>query len=332
MIIIPKGKVFIAGLNSYYLDIERLCEYYHEVVGSCGIVFKSVSAGGVLFFDNSDYLGGGFQTGTVNDFDAADVIEKLVASTSSYNFDITVYEIDQEDVYYWSSLFQAKSLYNGLKSDFTDLAALINKMKVEKLSGYIEVLFDNIHRGYLFFRDGQIVHSVSSMTEDPPGGLSGSDEDLATLIYFSKKKSGVFNVKEIPTRQPSIRIKSDKNILPVFDTRRIYPMLESLLNSLKNILSEKHPRGINFDLILKKKFIEKADKYDFLDPFTNEFRYNGSKVIYQGDADLKLVATAVFESALELAAENGQSNRFESNIEALKAQYPNELTEIAYGA
>ena len=332
MIIIPKGKIVIAGLNSYYLDIEKFCEYYHEIVGSCGIVFKSVSSGGILFFDNSDYLGGGLQTGKDNDFDTADVIEKLVASTSTDNFNITVYEIDQEDVYYWSSLFQAKSLYNGLKSDFTDLAALIKKMKAEKLSGYIEVVLDNIHGGYLFFRDGKIVHSVSSMTEDPPGELPGSDEDLATLINFSKKKSGVFNVKEILTHQPSIGVKSDKNTQPAFETIRIYPVLEALLNSLKNVLSEKHPRGINFDLILKKKFIEKADKYDFLDPFSAEFQYNGSKVIYLGAADPKLVAAAVFESARELAAENGQSNRFESKIETLRSQYPKTLTEIGHGA
>jgi len=332
MIIIPKGKIVIAGLNSYYLDIERLCEYYREIVGSCGIYFKSVSAGGILFFDNFDYLGGGLQIGKGNDFDTADVIEKLVAFTSSDNFDITVYAIDQEDVYYWSSLFQAKSIYNGLKSDFTDFAALIKKMKAEKLSGYIEVVFDNIHGGYLFFRDGKIVHSVSSMTEDPPGELPGSDEDLATLIYFSKKKSGVFNVKEILTHHPSIGVKSDKNILPAFDTRRIYPMLESLLNSLEKVLPEKRPRGFNFDLTLKKKFIEKADKYDFLDPFAAEFQYNGSKVIYKGDADLKLVAAAVFESARELAAENGQADRFESKIEALKTQYPKELMEIGHGA
>jgi len=332
VIIIPKGKIVIAGLNSYYLDIERLCEYYHEGVDSCGIYFKSISAGGILFYDNSDFLGGGLQTGRVNEFDTANVIEKLVASAASDNFDITVYEIDQDDVYYWSSLFQTQSIYNGLKSDFTDLAALIKKMKAEKLSGYIEVLFDNTHGGFLFFRDGKIVHSVSSMTENPQGELPGSDENLATLINFSKKKPGIFNVKEILKRQPSIGVKSDKNILPAFDTSRIYPMLEFLLNSLKNVLSEKHPRGFNFDLTLKKKFIEKADKYDFLDPFAAEFQYNGSKVIYQGNADLKLVAAAVFESARELAAENGQTDRFESKIEALKTQHPKELTEIGYRA
>lgn len=332
MIIIPKGKIVIAGLNSYYLDIERLCEYHREIVGSCGIYFKSVSVGGIVFFDNSDYLGGGLLTNKVNEFDTDDVIKKLVASSASDNFDITVYEIDQEDVYYWSSLFQTQSIYNGLKSDFTDLAALTIKMKAEKLSGYIEVLFDNTHGGYLFFRDGKIVHSVSSMTQNPPGELPGSNEDLATLINFSKKKPGVFNVKEILMRQSSTGEKSGKNILPAFDSSRIYAILESLLNSLKNALSEKHPRSFDFDLTLKKKFIEKADKYDFLDPFAAEFQYNGSKVIYQGNADLKLVAAAVFESARELAAENGQTDRFESKIEALKTQHPKELTEIGYRA
>ena len=331
MIIIPKGKIVIAGLKSNYLDIDRLCEYYHAVIGSCGISFKSASTDGILFFDNSDFLGGGLQADTDDGFDTTDVIEKLVASAPRNNFDITVYAIDPKDVYYWSSLFQTKSIYKGLKSDFTDLAALINKMKAEKLSGYIEVVFDDIVGGYLFFRDGKVVHSVSSITENSPSELPGNDESLATLINLSKKKSGVFNVKEILSHQPSIREKSEKNVLSAFDTGRIYPMLGSLLKSLKIVLSEKHPRGIDFDLILKKKFVEKADKYDFLDPFAAEFQYNGSKVIYRGDVDLKIVAKAVFESALELAAEDGQSKRFETRIMMLSSQYPEELAEIGYG-
>jgi hypothetical protein len=332
MNIIPSGKIVMSGLNSYYLDIERLCEYCHEVVGSCGIYFKSVSADGALFFDNSDYLGGGLRNNGVSDYDTVDVIEKLVEPASTDNFDITVYQIELEDVYYLSSLFHAKSIYDGLKSDFTDLDALIKKMNAEKLTGYIEVIFDNVHSGDLFFRNGKIIHSNCNMTEDPPDDLVGSDRDLASLIYFSNKKAGIFNVKKIIMCQPSAGEKSAKTVLPAFDASRIYPMLESLLGLLKNVLSEKPPRGFNFDLTLRKKFIEKADKYDFLDPFAAEFQYDNSKVTYEGDADLKLLAAAVLESASELAVENGLSDRFEAKIESVKKQYPKELAEIGYNA
>ena len=128
--------------------------------------------------------------------------------------------------------------------------------------------------------------------------------------------------------QPSAgEMKAKKYFASIQCQSNIPEILESLLDLLKKVLSEKPPRGFNFDLTLRKKFIEKAVKYDFLDPFAAEFQYNHSKVIYKGDADLKIVATAVFESAWELAVENGQSDRFETKIEPLKKQYPKELAE-----
>lgn len=330
MIIIPKGKVVITGLNSYYIDIEKLCDYYHEVVGTCAIYLKSGSASGIVFYDNSDYLGGGLQNN--NDLDTVDVAEKLVESTSSDNFNITVLAIDPNDIYYWSSLLHVKSIYSGLKSDFTDITALIKQLQREKLTGYIEVLLNDVQAGGLFFRNGKIVHSVLNTAEKSPGDLSGANEDLRALLSFAKSSSGVFNVKEILAQKPLVEKNGPKNVPATSSDSQMLPLMESLLAALNKILSPKHSRGFDFDLVLKKKFVEKADQYDFLDPFAAEFEYADSKVAYRGAAELKLVAKAVFESTQELAHENGLSGQFESEIDTLKTQYANEFREIENAA
>ena len=51
--------------------------------------------------------------------------------------------------------------------------------------------------------------------------------------------------------------------------------------------------------------MEKADEYEFLDPFAAEFQYADEKVKYVGKADSEQLAKAVFECMVELADELG---------------------------
>lgn len=330
MIIIPKGKVVITGLNSYYIDVEKLCDYYHEVVGTCALYLKSSSTSGILFYDNSGYLGGGLQNN--NGFDTVDVTEKLVESASSDNFDITVLAIDPKDIHYWSSLLHVKSIYSDLKSGFTDITDLIKQLQCEKLTGYIEVRLNDVQAGGLFFRNGKVVHSVLNTPEKSPGDLAGKGEGLRTLLSFAKNNLGVLHVKQALSPQLSVEKNSPKNVPETILGSQMLPLMESLLAALNKILSKKRSRGFDFDLILKQKFVEKADQYDFLDPFAAEFVYADAKVVYRGGAELKLVAKAVFDLTHELAHENGLSSQFESEIERLKTQYAAEFREIGNGA
>ena len=64
-------------------------------------------------------------------------------------------------------------------------------------------------------------------------------------------------------------------------------------------------RPVEFSNQLKKKFIEKADKYSFLDPFAAEFEYENGKIILTGSVSDKELAKGVLESIRELAEELG---------------------------
>ncbi len=324
MIVIPKGKAVTLGLNSDFVNIEKLVEHYQGSHGAYGIFFKSALVDGILYYDHFDYLSGGLQSKKSNHLDRADVVEKIIQASVDNNFDITVYQIDSDDIYYWSSLFDTRSLYRDLKSEFTHLASLIKKMKAEGLTGYIEIFFDGKMGGAVFFRNGQVIHSVCFMDETLPERLPSRDRTLAALLYFSQNKIGVFNVKEISSPRLS---ENNNKTSHMFNPQVTSRMLETLLKTLNTVLNGKNGR---FNILLKKKFIQKADKYRFLDPFTAEFQYIGGKVVYNGDADWKEVAGAIFESARELAEENHQTKRFDSEIEIWKAQYAKELMELGY--
>ncbi len=331
MILIPKGKILVDQVSSYYVNIEKFCDYYQEVVGTFSIYFKSASSEGILFYDHSDYLAGGFRLKKSNAYDTRDVTTKLMKAAAIENFELAVYQIDLSDIYYWSSLFHAHNKYEGLNSDFTDLAALIKRMKAEELSGCIEVLFDDQHCGDLFFRNGEILHCHCFINEKPPNDLPGGNQDLSTLLYFSKKKRGVFNVKEINFSQSSATGSKVIRATSASNTKLVTTIIELILESLRRVLSKKPPRGFDFNLALKKKFIEKTGKYDFLDPFAEEFQYKDSKVVYLGKTGIEHVATAILEVARELAGDNGRSEPFNSALEQLINRYPKEFANLSHG-
>ena len=60
-----------------------------------------------------------------------------------------------------------------------------------------------------------------------------------------------------------------------------------------------------FDTLLKRKFVDNVDKYDFLDPFAAEFQYAEGEVEFTGKADEKQLAKGVFENVRELAEDLG---------------------------
>lgn len=49
------------------------------------------------------------------------------------------------------------------------------------------------------------------------------------------------------------------------------------------IKANKRIKG-DFETLLNKKFVDKVDQYDFLDPFAAEFRYVNGEVIFTGKA------------------------------------------------
>ena len=99
-------------------------------------------------------------------------------------------------------------------------------------------------------------------------------------------------------------------------------MAQDLLLILeKTVKAHKKRRAADFGKLLRKKFIEKAEQYDFLDPFSGEFEYADGTVRYKGSAGISVVVQGVVESAKELADELGLLYEFVKNAEPWKEKY-----------
>jgi hypothetical protein len=321
MVIIPREKPIIENLNIYYLDVKKLLEHYQGEVGSGGIYFKSHAAEGVIFFDKDDLLGAIYQDKDT-ELIGGEAIEQLVNSGGQNNFSLHVYQIPLEEVYFWSSIPSAEKIYKDLSTEFTDLEGLIRKMSSEKLTGYIDVAIGNGRdNGVIFIINGRIMGG--SFTWDNGGEPGPNRKNQELLINKTKKHGGSFNVCRIPlskmkagdTARTSLA-KPSKNTLE---------MMEELLKIFEETVSEKKKMKADFNKILKKKFVENAEKFAFLDPFAGEFDYANRRIKFSGTATDQDLIDGITHSISQLTRELGLVPQFLENTAAWTAKYSKEL-------
>ena len=86
----------------------------------------------------------------------------------------------------------------------------------------------------------------------------------------------------------------------------------------------------DFDTVLKKKFLEKVDKYPFLDPFSGDFKYSNKKITFNAKIPEHSLSSAIYESIMELSKELEISDQFLSTIKPWSQKYSIELSNYAW--
>ncbi|MDZ7830775.1 MAG: hypothetical protein U5L07_03390 [Desulfobacterales bacterium] len=342
MIVIPKEKPVIEGLNSYYLKVDKLMEHYQGALESGGIYFHAPTAEAVVYFDDENVLNG-FYKDKKNQIKGQAAIDRIVQAATGSNFSVSVYRIQADRLYYWANLANSKALYNDLSSEFTDLEALIKKMESEKLTGYIDVkLNENAGGGVLFFYNGEVIGGASARGK---GDVDRSREYRDDLISRCRQHGGVFNVwktdlatiasasqstakKSAGRAEKSGQAKpaaSAERKRPSADEQRVLQMLQSLLSLLESVVRSNKKIRTDFETMLNRKFVEKVDKYDFLDPFAGDFKYANGQLFYTGDAPQTQLVSGVVECVREIVSELGIAKSFRKYLASWHKEYIEEI-------
>ena len=262
MLNVPKEKPAVENLNSYYLDIRKLIEHYQGQLGSGCIRFKAVDAQGVIFFDQNEVIEGIFSRNQ-EQIHGELGIDELIETAGGHNFSVDIYAIDPNEIVFWVGISKAEEIYKNLSTEFTDFNALIAKMKSEKFTGYIDVtLKSGQDSAILFLQGGRVVSGSFTW-----GQGEGHEENIQMLIRKIEKSGGIFNVGRI---EPDARTAT---AAPAVSPADVIPMLEDLLTLCENMVNADKKIKVAFETLLKKKLIQKADQYAFLDPFAAEFEY-----------------------------------------------------------
>jgi hypothetical protein len=320
MVVIPREKPVIENLNIYYLDVKRLLEHYQGEIGSGGIYFKSNLAQGVIFFDKDDLLNGFFQDKSV-ELSGPQAIDRLLNSGDEVNFSVSIYQLDPQEVHFWASVPAAEKIYKDLSTEFTDLQGLIKKMRSERLTGYIDVsILGGKESGLIFFLNGKVMGGSFSWEN---GGLSSDVENQKRLIRKTKETGGSFNVCRIALA--NMRSTDGQAPLGSEVSAQVLEMLAELLAILEKVVSSQKNMRIDFSRLLKKKFLENAERYDFLDPFAGEFEYVDHKILYEGRASAERIVAGVTVSVRELAKELGLLPALVDQLNLWRRTYEEEI-------
>ncbi|MFZ0241814.1 MAG: hypothetical protein WAL90_09230 [Desulfobacterales bacterium] len=323
MLVVPKEKPVLTNLNTYYLKIDKLIEHCQGEMGAGGICFKSAHAQGVLYFDPDDIVNGYFSEKS-GELRGESAVERLVQADATYNFSVDIYRVPHEEVYFWAGTTAAEKIYKDLSTEFTDLKGLIKKMSAEKLSGYIDILVDNGQEsGLIFFGGGEMVGGSFSW-----GPVAGDAVRAASglLIEKTKKAGGVFNVCRIPTTaaQPSVQ-RAEK---PAGRPQVVLRMLEEFLGIFETLHNTQKDHKTDFNSLIRKKFVENAERFTFLDPFAGEFDFSDRKISFSGDADESELAQGIIVSSTELAEEIGLRDELRKYLASWQQKYEKKLDHL----
>jgi hypothetical protein len=320
MTIIPKEKPIIENLNSYYLDVKRMFEHYQGELGSGGVHFKSSTSEGIIFFDKDDFLNGVFRD-KEGPVEGNVAIKRLLTGALNTNYTIDIYKIDPDEVYFWANLPAAEEVYRNLTTDFTDLEGLIKKMCAERLTGFIDVAIGKGQEGGLiFFNNGEIVGGSYSWGN---GRLNGSAENQERLIEKTRAMGGIFQVCKIPLEK-NRGAEPSSEVAPGCSPEML-DALAYLLSMIENLFQTTKKTKKDFGTLLKSKFLQKADRYPFLDPFAAEFEYADQKVAFHGQAGNGDVLQGLLEALEELADEFGLFPQYAKELESWRQEYAPEL-------
>lgn len=327
MIVIPKEKPIIGNLNSYYIQIERLIEHFQGEVGCGSLYFKSLSSEGALFFDKDEILNGVFCQKN-EEITGSDAVGRLIETSAKTNYSLNVYILRAEDIYFWSNIPDAKRIYQDLTTEFTDLEGLIKKMRSEGLTGFIEAMIgEEKGGGLIFINNGQVSGGSYSWGE---GDSFRSAEDQEKLIQMTKDHGGSFHVSRIPMVDNELIEDADIELeaeeISEIPSTRIITAMEEMIAIFERTIKTMKISESEFATLLKRKFVEKADRFPFLDPFAAEFIYADKKITFDGNTSNKELTLGVIESITELANELNVSRQFNENLVTWIKKYEEEVS------
>jgi hypothetical protein len=226
-----------------------------------------------------------------------------------------------DEVYFWSSIQFAEKIYKDLSTEFTDLEGLIRKMSSEKLTGYIDVAIGNGREsGLIFIINGKIMGGSFTWNRGEPGPTLKNQE---LLIKKTKKYGGTFNVCRIPLSK--MKVGSDALGSFAKPSKNTLLMMGELLKIFEETVSARKKITADFNKILKKNFVENAEKYAFLDPFAAEFEYTNQRIKFSGTATDQELINGVTNSLRQLAQELGLVRQFILNTDVWSDKYSNQL-------
>lgn len=278
--IYPKGNAVYENLNTSFTNFQELLADLksNNFTGSVQVSFWEYE--GNIFIDNGNVVNaveeidGNRETGKT-------AVEQVTQKAQEKGGSIGVFRLKADMVTLLASVVQSEIRYRDLSTDFTSAEGLINKLRSEDHTGFVEVeITDGSQKSYIFFLSGEIIDSLITSGGDE---ISGSNV-LRRIIDAASTQGATFNVYQSAIEESfaegeEIRLSSQfPHILDVWGD-----VLEAAERAVGSVLDNKV-----FLNVFKESLIDHAVEYPFLDPFAAKFRYENGEITYTDEPEKEL--------------------------------------------
>lgn len=263
---LPRGKIVYENLNTSFTNFEELLADLKTnlVTGAVHILLWEVE--GILLLDNGSIVHA-VEFSEKSRKLAQDAVKSLLQKVTGKNGTISVYRFPAEVVTLLTETSNSEVVYKNLSSDFTQIEMLLNKLKDESHTGFVEIVTpENKHLATVFIQQGESQDCIVSQNDT----VVAEPLDLPHLVTRVKQQGAVFNVYKtgLPAKMQKLSIRNENPAILGF--------WETIL-----IILEKYFEPRTFERLLRQTLIDFAEKYPFLDPFAGEFSYTNRKVFLE---------------------------------------------------
>ena len=273
--IFPKNNAVYENLNTSFTNVSELLVNLKEngFTGILEVVFWEYE--GLLLMDNGNVVNG------IEEFDdqtltGSGSVKRVIAKSEEKDGAINVYRINGEMVTMLSSIARSEVVYRDLSTDFTSLEGLINKLRSEDHTGYIEVhLEGDKTTGFIFMLSGKVIDSLfTAGGEDITG-----QHMLPRIIEQASLQGATFNVYRAALEET---LEESEDIMVSFDFPQQVELWSVILAEVEQVTDRATKQG-HFSNTFKDALIANAEEYPFLDPFAALFQYQDGEITFDAD-------------------------------------------------
>ena len=98
-------------------------------------------------------------------------------------------------------------------------------------------------------------------------------------------------------------------------------MLEEFIGIFESLYNSSKDKQVDFNSLLRNKFVQNAERFEFLDPFTEEFEYHDRKITFTGDADDSELSNGIIVSIKELSEDIDLADQLNDYISSWRRKY-----------
>lgn len=329
--IFPKGQALYENMNTSFTNFGELFLNLNASSFTGYVRVSFLDYEGILLMDSGKVVNAIEETEGKQRATGQKAVAGITRRAKEREGTISVYHLSGELVTILASAARGDVLYKDLTTELTSLEKLLDKLKGEEHTGYIEVAVkDGKGNGIIFLQTGDPIECIFS---DNGETVSGS-QILSRIIKTSAEAGATFNVYKAATKEV---FAESAAIMVGFELPQLLEVWQEILAAVERAADGLLSNG-QFNDTFKDVLVERAADYPFLDPFAAEFEYKDSTITFHGELvkDFSQGLGECLSATIDtLAKEKPEANltaKVKTELQAVKKRHAEVIDKFALGA